>query len=196
MRDDALASLSVRHVDVERRSVFQDARDVRTKNRKTFTSWFFPVAEPFESIVIDWIDHLMTKLLYGPDDPLFPATQNEVGPDGLFHAAGLKREHWKNADPVRRIFRLAFEAAGLPYFHPHSFHKCLAKWGLEVCPNLEAYKAWSQNLGHEHLATTLTSYGTVAGDRQAEVMEQLGNKPTVSGGHAPDAETINRVSII
>ena len=41
-RDDAIASLALRHVDLDRRTVFQDARTVRTKNRKTFTSWFFP----------------------------------------------------------------------------------------------------------------------------------------------------------
>ena len=42
-RDDAIASMAVRHVDVTRRSLFHDARVVRTKNRKTlcrlFSGW-------------------------------------------------------------------------------------------------------------------------------------------------------------
>ncbi len=33
-RDDSIASLAVRHVDIVGRTVFQDARSVRTKNRK------------------------------------------------------------------------------------------------------------------------------------------------------------------
>ena len=37
MRDDAIASLCLKHVDVHKRTVFQDARQVRTKNRKTMT---------------------------------------------------------------------------------------------------------------------------------------------------------------
>ena len=44
MRDNAIASLHLGHVDLERRTIFQDARAVRTKNRKTFTSDFFPVS--------------------------------------------------------------------------------------------------------------------------------------------------------
>ena len=33
----------LKHVDVTRRTVFQDAREVRTKRAETFTSDFFPV---------------------------------------------------------------------------------------------------------------------------------------------------------
>jgi site-specific recombinase XerD len=42
-RDGAMASLKLKHVDLEQGTVFQDAREVRTKARKTFTTWFFPV---------------------------------------------------------------------------------------------------------------------------------------------------------
>ena len=48
-RDDAIASLAIRDLDLEARKVFQDARTVRTKNRKTFTSWFFPVGPEIET---------------------------------------------------------------------------------------------------------------------------------------------------
>jgi site-specific recombinase XerC len=37
-RNDAIASMSLRHIDLAQRTVFQDAREVRTKNRKTFTA--------------------------------------------------------------------------------------------------------------------------------------------------------------
>jgi integrase len=53
-RDNAIASLALKHVDLPRRIVFQGARDVRTKNRKTFTTWFFPVGDDVEKIVVDW----------------------------------------------------------------------------------------------------------------------------------------------
>ena len=43
-----------------------------------------------------------------------------------------------------------------------------------TCTTPEAFKAWSQNLGHEHVLTTLTSYGTVAPYRQAELIRSLG----------------------
>jgi integrase len=59
-------------------------------------------------------------------------------------------------------------AAGLPYFNPHSFRKTLALLGGELCETPEQYKAWSQNLGHEHVLTTFTSYGNVDSHRQAK----------------------------
>ena len=55
-RVDAIASLSIKHVDLQACTVFQDARDVRTKNRKTFTTWFFPVGDDIEAIVREWIE--------------------------------------------------------------------------------------------------------------------------------------------
>src|SRR5207248_10320082 len=38
----------------------------------------------------------------------------------------------------------------------------------------EEYKAWSQNLGHENVLTTFSSYGDVARHRQAEIIRSLG----------------------
>ncbi|WP_162173811.1 hypothetical protein [Hyphomonas johnsonii] len=37
----------------------------------------------------------------------------------------------------------------------------------------EALKAWSQNLGHEDLATSLNGYGTVQDQRTSEIMAGL-----------------------
>lgn len=37
----------------------------------------------------------------------------------------------------------------------------------------EAFKAWSQNLGHEDALTTFTSYGTLPVHRQGEVMRGI-----------------------
>jgi len=169
-RDNAIASLSLKHVDTARRLVHQDAREVRTKRAKTFTSPFFPVGSDIEAIVVDWIDHLRTALHFRDDDPLFPATRVAPNEEGAFAPAGLDRRHWRNADAIRRIFQSAFEAAGLPYFNPHSFRKTLARLGQRACRTPEEFKAWSQNLGHGDVLTTFTSYGAVAPHRQAELL--------------------------
>ena len=170
VRDGALISLSLRHVDMAERLVFQDARTVRTKFRKTFTTWFFPVGGDAEAIVGEWIWHLRDKLKFGPDDPLFPPTGIGLDCNGHFAPAGFRREHWKNADPVRRVFKDAFQRAGLPAYHPHSIRKTLVRLGEKVCRTPEEFKAWSQNLGHEDVITTFRSYGTVQQERQAELI--------------------------
>jgi integrase len=194
-RDDAIASMSLRHIDLVRRTVFQDARDVRTKNRKTFTSTFFPVGEDIETIVRDWVSFLTQERLFGPDDPLFPATRVEVGASGHFEVTGLDRKAWRNANAIRRIFREAFERAQLPYFNPHCFRNTLAALGEKVCSTPETFKAWSQNLAHENVLTTFTSYGVVAHERQAEILNELrraGGEKSASATE-PDEKTIQQV---
>jgi integrase len=193
-RDNAIASLNIGHVDLERRTVFQDARTVRTKNRKTFTSAFFPVGDEVEAIVRDWIGHLRDDLQFGPDEPLFPKSRMEVNDSGAFAPVGLERRHWKDAAPIRRIFRKAFEGQGLPYFNPHSFRHTLARLGQRMCKTQEQEKAWSQNFGHEHVRTTLNSYGDLATYRQVEIMDAM-RRPAMTGAApgVPDAATIELV---
>jgi integrase len=195
-RDDAIASMSLRHVDLDKRTVFHDARAVRTKRRKSFVSTFFPVGDDFECVVTAWISELQSDHLFGPDDPLFPATEIGLNAEGHFAPMGLSRRHWSNAATIRKIFRTAFESAGLPYFNPHSFRNTLTMLGQRICGgDIEAFKVWSQNLGHEKVLTTLTSYGVVSSERQAEVMENLRKRqlqPHAPAG-APDAATVSRV---
>jgi integrase len=173
-RDNAIASMSLKHVDFAKRRIHQDPREgVRTKNAKTITSTFFPVGHDIETICCEWVRYLQTELLWGPDDPLFPPTRVEVGESGCFEIAGLSRTHWKDAAATRKIFKEAFKNAGLPYFNPHSFRHTLGGLGQKICRTPEDFKAWSQNMGHAQVLTTLTSYGAVAQHRQDEILAQL-----------------------
>ena len=177
VRDGALASLKLKHIDMAETRLDQDAREVKTKFSKTFSTWFFPVEGPALPIFTAWVDHLRVGLLWCDDDPLFPATCMDLGSDGGFFAAGLKREAWSTAEPIRRIFRASFERAGLPYFRPHSIRDTLVQLGEMTCRTPEEFKAWSQNLGHEKVLTTFTSYGAVAAHRQAALIRGLAAAP-------------------
>lgn len=173
-RDGALASFRLKHVDLVQGRVDQDARDVRTKASKTFPTWFFPVGGDALPIVQEWCDYLRKELLWGDEDPLFPLTRNGLGEDGCFAPVGLRRgDCWQGAGPIRQIFRCAFEGAGLPYFNPHSLRDTLVQLGEQVCTTPEQFKAWSQNLGHEQVMTTLKSYGAVAPHRQAQLIRDI-----------------------
>jgi integrase len=173
-RDGATASLKLKHIDIDQGRVDQDARQVNTKFSKSFATWFFPVGEDIHRVVVDWVNYLRQEKLWGLDDPLFPATKIVLGAGRHFEASGLDRKHWSGAGPIRKIFKHAFAAGGLPYFNPHSFRKTLALLGGQVCKSPEEYKAWSQNLGHENVLTTFSSYGDVGRHRQAEIIRSLG----------------------
>ena len=179
-RDSAIASIKLKHVDLIANYVNQDARDVTTKFRKTFATFFFPVGDEIRQIVINWIHYLREEKLWSNDDPLFPKTQIAVGASLQFEATGLKREHWSTATPIRTIFQETFKKADLPYFNPHSFRNTLVQLGQDVCKTPEQFKAWSQNLGHENVLTTLTSYGQVGWQRQADILKELANPQKVN----------------
>lgn len=167
-RVKALISFKVKHIDMKANSVLQDAKTVKTKFSKTFTTYFFPVGDEVYQIFHDWYDYLTKELLFGLDEPLFPKTAVINGSGNDFELSGLSNEHWSTSAPVNRIFKDAFEQAGLSYYNPHSFRDSLSALGQRTCQTPEEMKAWSQSLGHSQVMTTLFSYGEVQENRHAE----------------------------
>jgi integrase len=173
MRDAAVASLKLKHISIERGYVFQDPREVDTKFSKAIETFFFPVGDDIAQIVKDWVSFLSSEKLFGPNDPLFPKTLVEPGEQRSFAAIGLSREHWANASPVRATFKAAFGRVDLPYFKPHSVRDTLTQLAYKLQLSPEGLKAWSQNLGHANLLTTLLGYGHVSIERQGEILAHL-----------------------
>lgn len=185
-RDGAVASLRLKHLSLPQQTLFQDGREVATKGRKTITSYFFPVGDEPLEIVTAYIARLR-ELGFGPDDPIFPATELGKGPSRGFAAIGLSRKPWKTAASIRGIFKEAFARVGLPPCNPHSIRDTLVRLGERICKTPEAWKCWSQNLGHEHEMTTFSSYGHVPNHRQAEVMARL--------AHAKDEVSLDPIDL-
>jgi integrase len=192
IRDRAIASLALNHVDTMRSPpvVRQDPNSVETKFAKAIVTYFFPVGDDLAEIVTAWIDELRREHLFGPTDPLFPRTLIGLAGYGTFAPAGIEREFWSNASPIREIFRKAFTRAGLPYFPPHSFRHTLGHLAQTMCRTPEDLKAWSQNLGHENISTTLTSYGRIDPHRQGEVIGRM------AGGHGINADILAEIGAV
>jgi integrase/recombinase XerD len=174
MRDNAIASLRLKHIDLDRELVEQDPREVRTKFSKKIVTYFFPMGEDLKQVVFAWVRELREDLLYGNDDPLFPRTKVVQDKNQAFSVDGLEPSFWANAEPIRKIFRQAFEGAGLDYFNPHSFRDTLVQLGKRLCRTPEEFEAWSKNLGHEHMLTTFRSYGSIDPHRQGELIKAIG----------------------
>jgi integrase len=172
MRDRAMVSLSLRHIDMGRSPplVRQEPDRVKTKFAKNINTYFFPIGGDLTKIVADWIEELRTVHLFGPNDPLFPRTRLGHDADKAFRVEGIEPVHWSDASPVRAIFRQAFTAVGLVYFPPHSLRHTLGHLAQSACRSPREIRAWSQNLGHKNPMTTLTSYGTIDPHQQGEVI--------------------------
>lgn len=82
---------------------------------------------------------------------------------------------WRPSGPsrVRDVFRDACQKADIPFINPHAVRSALMQLGLELCATWEELKAWSQNLGHEKLDTSMVHYGKLGANRQNELMQGL-----------------------
>lgn len=78
----------------------------------------------------------------------------------------------------------------MPYFNPHSLRNTLVCLGETLCQTPEAFKAWSQNLGHEQVLTTFTSYGDVPPRRQAEILQGLTHGSHTGTATSPSTESL------
>lgn len=56
--------------------------------------------------------------------------------------------------------------------------------GEKICKTPEDFKAWSQNLGHEHVMTTFNSYGEVSQQRQSDIIQGLLNGENEDSGQS------------
>lgn len=182
-RVKALTTFRVRHVNLKGGFVEQDAREVETKFGKSFRTAFMPFCSDALEIVTAWVCEIREQHMWGPDDPLFPATTIGLGDTGMFKAQCLARHGWASTGPIRDIFRRAFERADLPYANPHSFRDMLVRHATTLDLTPEEMKAFSQNLGHSAITTTLTSYGSVPVLRQIELIKaravrQSSSKPS------------------
>ena len=77
-RDSAIASMKLKHIDLVAGCAYQDAREVKTKFSKTFTTYFFPVGTEVRQIVVDWVLYLRQDKGWEGDAPLFPATRTAL----------------------------------------------------------------------------------------------------------------------
>lgn len=181
-RVGALRTFRHGHVNRHEGYLEQDARTVQTKFGKTFRSYFPRVSDEALAIFVNWHQELESDHLWGPSDPLFPATEMGLGNDGGFEPVGLSRRGWSTSAPVRDIFKKAFQKAELPYYNPHSFRDMLVHLGFALNLTPEQMKAWSQNLGHADVLTTFTSYGQIPTHRQGELIRALKQ----GGGEVPN----------
>jgi integrase/recombinase XerD len=171
-RDGAIASLRIKHIDLAQGCVFQDGRDVKTKFSKTFQTFFVQVGGDYEKTFIDWVEYLKNDLLFGYDDALFPKPKI-AAVDGSFAVVGFDPAPYASASAIREVIKSAFTTASLPPFAPHSFRKTLVKWADTHYQTREGFKAFSQNIGHDSVATTVGAYFPVSQERQAQIIRGL-----------------------
>jgi integrase len=120
------------------------------------------------------VKHLRTKG-FGSQDPLFPRSKLTQGEDSLSFQIATEVEpiFWKGTGRIRDIFKKRAEAAGLRYHPPHSFRHLAVELALKYCNTGEQFKAISQNFGHDHVATTISSYANYNPQKLSHILKSM-----------------------
>ncbi|WP_298256544.1 site-specific integrase [uncultured Litoreibacter sp.] len=171
-RVGAVASLRLKHINLVDGFVYQDGREVRTKGGKTITTWFFPMHPDYLACFTDWVNYLRENKMFGQEDALFPKPEMRIE-NGKFVFDGLSRDTYANGAKVNEVFSNAFAQVQMHPYGAHSIRKTLGQELSDRNLPLATQKAWSQNLGHENFATTVSSYLPVSGQQQGALIKGL-----------------------
>ena len=73
-------------------AIDQNPREVATKFGKSIDTFFFKSFPEAKDVLQAWTVYLENEALYGPDDPLFPATALIASSNAGFKADGFTRQ--------------------------------------------------------------------------------------------------------
>jgi len=171
-RVGAVSSLRLKHINLVDGFVYQDGREVRTKGGKTITTWFFPMHPDYLACFASWVTYLRNDKMFGQEDALFPRPERRLV-NGKFVFDTLSREIYANGSKVNEVFKTAFAQVQMHPYGAHSVRKTLVQEMNDLDLTVAEQKAWSQNLGHENFATTVSSYLPVSDQQQGALIKGL-----------------------
>jgi len=177
LRADTLVSLRIKHIDVERRLILQDASIVRAKAGKNLNVFWFQIPVVFENEVCKWIEKLKSLRFTG-EDALFPATRYLKHRIIISGRTATAVPVMTTTYAVTAAFAAACRQSDVKYT-PHSAKDTIGAERDIRSLTHEERKAWSLNMGHESELTTERYYGTMSDNRRYEVLENIGSKKTI-----------------
>ncbi|MDO6483535.1 tyrosine-type recombinase/integrase [Shimia thalassica] len=156
LRVGAPTSVRLKHLDLEKKAVLQDANEMAAKNGKTYRAKWFPRTDLFQGVFLDWVKDLKA-LGFQSQDGVFPAIQ-----DLRHHAIRTGCiEPLESGRPLQTAFCRASEAID-QRCTPHSARHTLKALGARICRTQGERKAWSMNLGHDDDQITERHYGKMS----------------------------------
>ena len=186
LRADTLVSLRIKHFDVERRLILQDASVVRAKAGKSLNIFWFPIPQAFEQAILDWLSTLR-GLGFDGEDALFPDTKF------LKYRVGCRLRNFApvpvmtTTHSVIAAFVVACKDSGTK-FTPHAAKHTIGSERDNRALTNEERKAWSLNMGHDSEVTTERHYAAMSEDKRLEVLKNLGTKTTIDPQNLSDRQ--------
>lgn len=173
IRIKALITLPLKAIDIKTGCIKQfPSLGVETKFSKPFETFLFKFDENMYNAIIDWVRYLKDIKNFEEDMPLFPRNKLLATNNNSF----IDNKPWEGESSVINMLKKRFEQCGIKYYSPHRFRDLTVKLGLLASDNALQVKAVSQNLGHEHVATTLNQYSTLRPEQLNRAIQKLNYK--------------------
>ncbi len=186
LRADTLISLRIKHFDMERRLILQDASVVRAKAGKSLRVFWFQIPLSFETAVIEWVERLRW-FCFSPEDALFPDLKHAKHRVTFGGRNPASVPVMSTTHAVTDAFNIACRNSGNKYTPHAAKHTIGAERDIRALTH-EERKAWSLNMGHDSEQTTERHYGTMPDERRFEVLESIGSKKTIDPRNLSESE--------
>jgi len=174
-RAAAFVSLPLEAVILDRYELRQWPKlGVRTKGNKAGTTYLLQSSEvsPLLDVVRRWDAKVRRALsLKAPWYALIDRT-GEMFADNQMPGKSRTRN-------LARYLQRLCRQAGIDYYSPHTFRHGFTVYALGLCETMDDFKAVSQNLMHETMATTDAIYSRLLSRQVAERMAALGSRGTM-----------------
>jgi len=167
LRAGALSSLCFMHLDMDKKTVVQDAKDMRAKNGKSYKAQWFPRTDAFQEVFVGWVREQI-QFGFKEQDAVFPEVKDLVARS----ADSPIVAPMGTSSALQTAFCRASEPLGTSY-SPHSARHTLAALGALICRTQRERKAWSLNLGHAEERVTERHYGKMSQSQSAAIIEGL-----------------------
>ncbi|MEO4045078.1 site-specific integrase [Hoeflea sp. CAU 1731] len=172
LRINSVASVLLKLVDLECRCINADATQMRMKGDRSEKVFFVPIDALAEKYFIEWVEELRS-LSFPEESALFPKTPTLQAIRNGAVPASVDFSVWKGPKQVRKVFKDAFDQAGVDYAIPHNVRKSIVAHYFSFGLTPEEILALSANLAHISLDTTIKSYAKPTDERRRHLIANL-----------------------
>lgn len=190
VRISALVSLRLKHLELEKRVIYQPSTEVDTKFAKAQTTLLLDFFPEWIGWVSDYIAELKS-LGFGEDDPFLPRMGYPKGTKIGFGGRTMQKEFLKSGQVVWATVRGTFERIGLKPYSPHIFRHVHGKLANHPKSNAAVMKMLSLNKGHSEIRTS-ASYGTMDLETRQKIRDQF-REAIMSGSDNPFSGSLSQL---
>lgn len=167
-RIGAIITSKIDSLDIKKMIYKQDPlEDVATKRSKYIVTKLLMFKKEYFEVIKNWVNYLKNEHNFCDKDPLFPNIKNYAG--GII----ADKKFTLTENSVNKMLEKRCKQAGIPKYHPHAIRHFSTYSCNERAYNGLQLKAFSQNMGHENISTTLEKYANMPAEQYISIIEDI-----------------------